>query len=75
VRPAGLIDDLKSGAADKTLSRPNGFKADAKILKMSSMSAGEYKVRMREMMKKYTDAEVLESLRTLPISTYFEKFG
>jgi len=51
------------------------FKVEAKKVKKESLSGEEYRMRMREMMKKYTDAQVLEDLKTMPIATYFKMFG
>jgi len=44
-------------------------------VKKLPLTSEEYRVRMRQMMKNYTDAEVLRDLKTLPIIEYFKTFG
>jgi len=48
-----------------------GFRENAKLVKKSSISQEDYKEKMRVMMQNYSDAQVLEGLKTLPIAAYF----
>jgi len=65
----------KRGAPYMTLVKGTDFRGDMKQVKNSSSSDDDYRVKMRQMMEKYTDAQVLEGLETLPIASYFSKFG
>jgi len=66
---------VKHGSPYLKLMQPTDFRADMKQLGNSSSSEEDYREKMRKMMEKYTDAEVLDSLNTIPIASYFSTFG